>query len=124
MSALPSKDSKAIKEAQKLQDEYELQRFGVVLEVWRIHPNFSKDYAEIEAHNGNHFVLHHAYAKKMMKVNLGKYIARQQYKVVNDTWLAKVVHELVDITRPDEPSIYLADKMYKQLVSSGTLKTF
>jgi len=78
----------------------------MLVEVWVIHPQNRAKYAEIEHHNANHFEVHPLYYKRMMDLDLSKYVVSERQQVAYEGWWAKTVQELVCL-ESEEPSFYM-----------------
>ena len=93
----------------------------MLIEAFRLHKSDLKLCAEIEQYNNDAFIIHPAFIKRPMEVDLKRYIARPKYKMARDGWVTKAVHELVDVVDEYAPSLFIRRPLYLSLVEQGLL---
>ena len=77
--------------------------------------------ADIEKHNNNNMLIHQAYTRCVLDVAIADYIGKRFYKMVGDGWFPKVVYELVHVSEPNIPSLFIRKDLFIELESSGLL---
>lgn len=93
----------------------------MIVEVWRLHPSNKKIYSEVEHFNANHYMIHPMYYKKIVDLDLSKFVVLREQHVAADGWFAKTVQELFD-KNSQEPGIFMRTPEIKRLVDLGYLR--